>query len=68
MTGEALGYATGLFVDGCGSISRRVTVIQELQRLQASCRVSNSRMTGRGRIDTLAVDPDGVTSWKRSST
>lgn len=60
VTGVALGYTTGFVLDGPGGVSKSFTVLQTLQQLQANFRVSNSRMTGRGLFDTLAMYPDCV--------
>jgi hypothetical protein len=58
--GVALGYSAGFFLWGPGGVSKSYTVIQEMHRLQANFRLSNSRMTGRGLFDILAQYPDAI--------
>src|SRR5262249_27258807 len=53
-------FSTAFFLDGPGGVSKSYTVFQELRRLRANYRVSNSRLTGHGLIDTLETYPESV--------
>jgi hypothetical protein len=56
----ALGYSNGLFLYGDGGVGKSYTVLQELERLKADCKLFNSRMTGRGLYNALGRYPDSV--------
>jgi hypothetical protein len=58
--GVARGFATGYFLHGPGGVNKCYTVLGELERLQANYRLSNSRMSGHGLLDTLKAYPDSV--------
>jgi hypothetical protein len=51
---------TGLYLWGDGGTSKSYTVLDELQKLKADYVVHNSRMTGRGLVDTLNKLPASV--------
>jgi hypothetical protein len=51
---------TGLYLWGDGGTSKSYTVLDELQKQKADYVVHNSRMTGRGLVDTLAMLPTSV--------
>jgi hypothetical protein len=51
---------TGFYLWGDGGTSKSYTVLDELQKLQADYVVHNSRMTGRGLVDTLNRLPSSV--------
>src|SRR5262245_26537955 len=51
---------TGFYLWGEGGTSKSYTVLDELQTLKADYVVHNSRMTGRGLVDTLARLPSSV--------
>jgi hypothetical protein len=46
-------FSTGLYLWGEGGTSKSYTVLHELQALKADYVLHNSRMTGRGLVDTL---------------
>ena len=56
----ARGYSTGLFVHGNGGVGKSYTVLQELDRLEASYIVHNSRMTGKGLFNALEQSPEAI--------
>jgi hypothetical protein len=51
---------TGLYLWGEGGTSKSYTVLEQLQNLKADYVVHNSRMTGRGLVDTLQRLPSSV--------
>jgi hypothetical protein len=51
---------TGFYLWGDGGTSKSFTVLDELQKLKADYLVHNSRMTGRGLVDTLCRLPSSV--------
>jgi hypothetical protein len=51
--GVVTAHHTGFYLHGEGGTSKSFTVLEELKRLKANHVVHNSRMTGRGLVDTL---------------
>jgi hypothetical protein len=58
--GVARDYHTGLLLHGEGGTGKSYTVLDELKRLGAKYTLHNSRITGRGLVDSLARSPDDV--------
>lgn len=53
-------YASGFFLHGQGGVGKSFTVLEELRRLKANYKLSNSRMTGRGLFDLLERYPTAI--------
>ncbi len=53
-------YSNGFFLTGPGGVSKSYTILEELKRLGANYRLSNSRMTGRGLFNVLSDFPDSI--------
>ncbi len=53
-------YSTGLYLFGEGGTSKSYTVLDELKTLKADYVLHNSRMTGRGLVDTLQKLPTTI--------
>jgi hypothetical protein len=51
--GVAASIHTGLYLWGDGGTSKSYTILDELQKLKADYVMHNSRMTGRGLVETL---------------
>jgi hypothetical protein len=58
--GVAKSFHTGFYLWGDGGTSKSFTVLEELQKLKTDYVVHNSRMTGRGLVDTLQRLPSSV--------
>jgi hypothetical protein len=58
--GVAREYHTGLLLHGEGGTGKSYTVLNELKELKAKFTTHNSRITGRGLVDSLARSPDDV--------
>jgi hypothetical protein len=53
-------YHTGLLLHGEGGTGKSYTVLNELKELKAKYTLHNSRITGRGLVDSLNRSPDDV--------
>jgi hypothetical protein len=53
-------FHCGLFLSGEGGTGKSWTVLRQLKRLQANFVLHNSRMTGRGLVDTLNERPSDI--------
>lgn len=53
-------HSTGLYLWGEGGTSKSYTVMEALQNAEADYILHNSRMTGRGLVDTLAASPASI--------
>ncbi len=58
--GTAKGYCTGLVVTGRGGTGKSWTIVEELERVGAAFKLSNSHLTPRALFDQLAEHPDAV--------
>lgn len=59
-TGVAMGYQSGCIVTGRGGTGKSYTIVEELERLGASYKLTNSHITPRGLFDLLATYPDAI--------
>src|SRR4051794_16244310 len=54
------GFSTGLYCYGAGGMGKSFNVIEELNKLQASFKLFNSRMTAKGLFRALGRASDAV--------
>ena len=56
----ALGFKFGLYLYGQGGIGKSFSVLHQLEQLNASVILYNSRMTGKGLFNSLRNAPDAI--------
>jgi hypothetical protein len=59
-TAVAKGFKTGLFLHGTGGVGKSFTVLRQLETLETTHQLFNSRMTAKGLFRTLQRAPDVV--------